>query len=179
MTSFKAPTKEELDRDFLWRIHKAVPGKGMIGVFNRSQYEDVLIVRVDHIVPEAVWRPRYAFINQFEKLLYDTGTTILKFYLHISKKEQKQRFQERLNDPAKNWKFSREDLAKRKQWDDYMVAYAEMLTQCSTDYAPWYVIPADQNWYRDLALARIIVGTLRTMNPQYPPAEDLTGIVIE
>ena len=179
VTSFKAPTKEELDRDFLWRIHKAVPGKGMIGVFNRSQYEDVLIVRVDNIVPEAVWRPRYAFINQFEKLLYDTGTTLLKFYLHISKKEQKQRFQERLDDPAKNWKFSREDLVKRKQWDDYMTAYGEMLTQCSTDHAPWYVIPADQNWYRDLALARIIVGTLREMNPQYPPAEDLTGVVIE
>ncbi len=179
VTSFKSPTKEELDRDFLWRIHKAVPGKGMIGVFNRSHYEDVLIVRVDNIVPETVWRPRYTFINQFEKLLHDTGTTILKFYLHISKDEQKKRFQERLDDPAKNWKFSHEDLEKRKQWDDYQVAYQEMLTQCSTAEAPWYVIPANQNWYRNLMVAQIMVETLRGMNPQYPQAEDLRGVVVE
>jgi len=179
VTSFKSPTKEELDRDFLWRIHKAVPGKGMIGVFNRSHYEDVLIVRVDNIVPETVWRPRYTFINQFEKLLHDTGTTILKFYLHISKEEQKKRFQERLDDPAKNWKFSHEDLEKRKQWGDYQAAYQEMLAQCSTAEAPWYVIPADQNWYRNLAVARIMVETLRGMDPQYPQAEDLRGVVVE
>lgn len=179
VTSFKAPTKEELDRDFLWRIHKAVPGKGLIGVFNRSHYEDVLIVRVDNLVPEVVWRPRYTFINQFERLLHDSGTVIRKFYLHITPDEQKKRFQERLDDPSKNWKFSHEDLEKRKQWADYMVAYEEMLTQCSTEYAPWYIIPANQNWYRNLAVARILVHTLREMNPQYPAAADLTGVVIE
>lgn len=179
VTPFKAPTKEELDRDFLWRIHKAVPGKGMIGVFNRSHYEDVLVVRVENMVPEGVWRPRYDFINQFEKLLYDTGTTILKFYLHISKEEQKKRFQERLDDPAKNWKFSHEDVEKRKQWELYMTAYEEMLSRCSTAYAPWYVIPANQNWYRNLTIARILVETLREMNPQYPQGEDLRDVVLE
>lgn len=179
VTPFKAPTKEELDRDFLWRIHKAVPGKGMIGVFNRSHYEDVLVVRVENMVPEGVWRPRYDFINQFEKLLYDTGTTILKFYLHISKEEQKKRFQERLDDPAKNWKFSHEDVEKRKQWELYMTAYEEMLSRCSTSYVPWYVIPANQNWYRNLTIARILVETLREMNPQYPQGEDLRDVVLE
>lgn len=179
VTPFKAPTKEELDRDFLWRIHEAVPGKGMIGVFNRSHYEDVLVVRVDELVPEVVWRPRYDFINQFEKLLHDTGTTILKFYLHISKEEQKKRFQERLDDPAKNWKFSHEDVAKRKQWEMYMTAYEEMLSRCSTAYAPWYVIPANQNWYRNLTIARIMVETLREMAPQYPQGEDLSDVVLE
>ncbi len=179
VTPFKAPTREELDHDFLWRIHKAVPGKGMIGVFNRSHYEDVLVVRVDNIVPEAVWRPRYDFINQFEKLLHDTGTTILKFYLHISKEEQKARFQERLDDPAKHWKFSHEDVEKRKQWEMYMTAYEEMLSHTSTPYAPWHVIPSNQNWYRKLTVARIIVETLREMNPQYPQSEDLSDVVLE
>jgi PPK2 family polyphosphate:nucleotide phosphotransferase len=179
VTPFKAPTREELDHDFLWRIHKAVPGRGMIGVFNRSHYEDVLVVRVDNIVPEAVWRPRYDFINQFEKLLHDTGTTILKFYLHISKEEQKARFQERLDDPAKHWKFSHEDVEKRKQWEMYMTAYEEMLSRTSTPYAPWHVIPSNQNWYRKLTVARIIVETLREMNPQYPQGEDLSDVVLE
>ncbi len=180
VTPFKAPSKEALAHDFLWRIHKAVPGKGMIGIFNRSHYEDVLVVRVHEIAPEAVWRPRYAQINQFEKLLTDTGTTILKFYLHISKEEQKERFQARLDDPTKHWKFSVDDLRKRKYWDDYMAAYEEMLRQCSTDWAPWYVIPADQKWYRNLAISRVIAQTLRDLNPQYPePGNDLTGIVVE
>lgn len=179
ITSFKVPSKEELDRDFLWRIHKAVPGKGMIGIFNRSHYEDVLVVRVHNIVPEAVWRPRYEHINQFEKLLSDSGTTILKFYLHISKEEQKERFQARLDDPSKHWKFSREDLEKRKLWDDYMAAYEDMLNYCTTDYAPWYVIPADQKWYRNLAITRVIVNALQQMNPQYPQNEDdLSNVVI-
>jgi PPK2 family polyphosphate:nucleotide phosphotransferase len=168
VASFKAPTQEELDHDYLWRIHKVVPGKGMIRVFNRSHYEDVLVVRVHNYVPESVWRPRFEQINQFEKLLTDTGTTILKFYLHISKDEQAKRFQERLDDPNKHWKFDAEDLEKRKFWDDYTVAFEEAISQCSTEYAPWYVIPANQNWYRNWAITRTIVETLREMNPQYP-----------
>jgi PPK2 family polyphosphate:nucleotide phosphotransferase len=180
VTSFKGPSKEELQHDFLWRIHKAVPSKGMIGVFNRSHYEDVLIVRVDKIIPESLWRPRYEQIKQFEHLLHSTGTTILKFYLHISKDEQKERFQARVDDPEKNWKFTFEDLEKRKQWDDYMVAYEEMLNQTTTTYAPWYVIPANQKWYRNLALMRAIVTTLRQLDPQYPsPEGDLTGTVVK
>ena len=152
---------------------------GMIGVFNRSHYEDVLVVRVHNIVPESVWRPRYEQINQFERLLVDTGTTVLKFYLHISKEEQRQRFQERLDDPQKQWKFSLEDVEKRRFWEDYMAAYGEMLTRCTTVAAPWHVIPADQKWYRNLAIARVIVGTLRGMNPRFPaPADDLAGVVV-
>ncbi len=179
VTSFKVPSKEEAAHDFLWRIHKAVPGQGMIGVFNRSHYEDVLVVRVHNYVPESVWRPRYEQINQFEKLLHDTGTRILKFFLHISKAEQKERFQSRLNEPSKNWKFSVEDLEKRKFWGDYMAAYEEMVQQCTTGYAPWHVIPANQKWYRNLVITRIIVETLREMNPQYPPPEDnIENVVI-
>lgn len=171
VASFKAPTPLELDHDYLWRIHAQAPPAGMIHIFNRSHYEDVLVVRVDKLAPETVWRPRYEQINQFEKLLADTGTRILKFYLHISKDEQKDRFQERLDDPAKHWKFSLEDLDKRKQWDDYQAAYEEAISRCSTAYAPWYVIPANQNWYRDLAVVRVIVDKLKQMNPQYPPEE--------
>jgi len=178
--SFKAPSKVELDHDFLWRVHTAVPAQGMIGVFNRSHYEDVLVVRVNNIVPESVWRPRYEHINQFEKLLHDTGTTILKFFLHISKEEQAERFQARLDDPKKHWKFSLEDLEKRKVWDDYMAAYEEMLNRCTTPWAPWYVIPADQKWYRNLAITRIIVDTLKELNPQYPEnQDDLSQVVIQ
>lgn len=177
--SFKVPSKAELAHDFLWRIHKAVPAKGMIGIFNRSHYEDVLVVRVHNIVPESVWRPRYEQINQFEKLLADTGTTILKFFLHISPEEQKERFQSRLDDPSKHWKFSVEDLEKRKYWHDYMAAYEEMLQQCSPPWAPWRVIPADQKWYRNLAVTRAIVDALNRMNPQYPPTEDdLSSVII-
>jgi PPK2 family polyphosphate:nucleotide phosphotransferase len=179
VASFKAPSKEELDHDFLWRIHKAVPATGMIGIFNRSHYEDVLVVRVHDMVPENVWRPRYDHINNFEKLLSDSGTTILKFYLHISKEEQKERFQSRLDDPSKHWKFSMEDLEKRKFWDDYIAAFQDMLNRCSTAYAPWYVIPADQKWYRNLSITRVIVQTLQEMDPQYPRSqEDLSQVVI-
>ncbi|MFZ0548014.1 MAG: polyphosphate kinase 2 family protein [Candidatus Promineifilaceae bacterium] len=179
VTSFKAPSKEDLQHDFLWRIHKAVPSKGLIGVFNRSHYEDVLIVRVDNIVPESVWRPRYQLIREFESLLHSTGTAILKFYLHISKEEQRERFQDRIDEPDKNWKFSFEDLEKRKQWEDYMAAYEEMLNETTTDYAPWYVIPADQKWYRNVALMRVIVGKLRELNLQYPTQEgNLSGVVV-
>jgi PPK2 family polyphosphate:nucleotide phosphotransferase len=180
VTSFKVPSKDELAHDFLWRIHKAVPGKGMIGVFNRSHYEDVLVVRVHNIVPEEIWRPRYDQINAFEKHLVETGTVILKFYLHISSDEQRERFQARLDNPDKNWKFSMEDLEKRKLWDDYMAAFNEMLKKTSTNYAPWYVIPSDQKWYRNLAITRVIVQSLERLDPQYPsPDVDLSGVVIE
>ncbi|RMG90428.1 MAG: polyphosphate kinase 2 family protein [Chloroflexi bacterium] len=180
VTSFKVPSKEELAHDFLWRIHKAVPGNGMIGIFNRSHYEDVLVVRVHNLVPESVWRPRYEQINQFEKMLTETGTTILKFYLHISKEEQKQRFQERVDNPEKHWKFSHDDLKKRALWDAYMAAYEEALNRCTTPWAPWYVIPADQKWYRNLAIARVIVDTIKQLDPQFPPPEgDLSQVVIE
>lgn len=180
VTSFKVPSKLELAHDFLWRVHLAVPATGMIGVFNRSHYEDVLVVRVHNLVPESVWRPRYEHINAFEKLLADTGTTIFKFYLHISKAEQKERFQARLDNPDKHWKFAVEDLEKRKLWNEYMAAAEEMLQRCNTRWAPWYVIPADQKWYRNLTITRTIVHTIRELNIQYPePEDDLTGIVIE
>lgn len=179
VTPFKAPTPDELAHDFLWRVHKAVPAAGMIGVFNRSHYEDVLAVRVLQLAPESVWRPRYRQINEFEKLLVDTGTTVLKFYLHISREEQKKRLQKRLDNPKKHWKFSLEDLEKRKLWDVTMAAYEEMLNQCTTDYAPWYAIPADQKWYRNLAVARVLVDALRKLDPQYPkPKDDLERVVV-
>lgn len=178
VTSFKKPSSEELAHDFLWRIHKAVPAAGMIGVFNRSHYEDVLVVRVDDIVPETIWRPRFEIINAFEKHLTNTGTTVLKFFLHISRKEQKERFQDRLKEPESHWKFDRDDLRKREQWDCYQEAFEEMLNECTTEHAPWYVIPADRKWYRNLAITRVIVDTLKQMNPQFPPAEDLTGVTI-
>jgi PPK2 family polyphosphate:nucleotide phosphotransferase len=177
--SFKVPTKHELARDFLWRVHKVVPARGMIGVFNRSHYEDVLVVRVHDLVPESVWRPRYAHINNFERLLHDGGTRILKFFLHISHAQQRKRFQARLDDPSKNWKFDVGDLDKRDEWDDYMVAFEEMLQQTSTEIAPWYVIPGNQKWYRNLAIMQVIVDTLREMNPQYPEVTaDLSQIKI-
>ncbi len=179
VVAFKRPTEEELSRDFLWRIHKAVPSRGKIGVFNRSHYEDVLVVRVHNIVPETVWKPRYEVINQFEKQLADSGTRIVKFFLHIARKEQKKRFQERLDIPAKRWKFDREDLAKRAFWDDYRKAFEDMLEKCSTPWAPWHVIPADQNWYRDYAVCRILLETLKDMNPQYPEPEDLSDVRID
>ncbi|MCA9053422.1 MAG: polyphosphate kinase 2 family protein, partial [Planctomycetaceae bacterium] len=148
--------------------------------FNRSHYEDVLIVRVDNLVPEKVWKARYEQINRFEAHLVETGTTVLKFYLHISKDEQKARFEERLDDPLKHWKFSLDDLAKRKQWDNYMAAYEDAISRCSQEHAPWYVIPANQNWYRDLLVARTIVHTLRNMNPDYPPPKsDFSGVTVE
>jgi len=180
VASFKAPSKKELAHDFLWRVHKEVPAKGMIGVFNRSQYEDVLIVRVDDLLPEEVWRPRYEMINDFERLLVGSGTSIIKIYLHISKEEQRDRFQARLDDHRKNWKFSLEDLEKRKQWDEYMIAYEEMLFKTTTKWAPWHVIPSDQKWYRNLAVVQLLVNKLRELNPQYPETkQDLTGVVIE
>jgi PPK2 family polyphosphate:nucleotide phosphotransferase len=179
VTCFKKPSDEELSRDYLWRIHKAVPPKGKIGVFNRSHYEDVLVVRVHNLVPEVIWKPRYRQINAFEEMLTASGTTILKFFLHISKKEQKQRFEERINMPEKRWKFDPADLEKRKFWDQYQAAFEDMLKECSTETAPWYVIPADQNWYRDYAVAGVIAQTLREMSPRFPDPPDVTGIVVE
>jgi PPK2 family polyphosphate:nucleotide phosphotransferase len=180
VTPFKSPSAEELDHDFLWRIHKAVPPAGMIGVFNRSHYEDVLIVRVERFVAENVWKRRYDQINDFERHLTETGTTLLKFYLHISRDEQKKRFQERLNDPKRQWKFSVEDLEKRSKWDDYMAAYDDVLERCTTDWAPWHVIPADQKWYRNLAIVRVLVDTLRGMDLKLPkPPENLAQLRID
>lgn len=159
--SFKVPTEEELAHDFLWRVHKVVPRKGMVGVFNRSHYEDVLVVRVHSLVPEPVWRARYDQINAFERLLADTGTIIVKCFLHISKEEQEKRLLAREEDVTKAWKLSAGDWRERAFWDDYMAAYEEALTRCSTDYAPWHIIPANRKWYRDLAISEVLVETLR------------------
>ncbi|MDX2076175.1 MAG: polyphosphate kinase 2 family protein [bacterium] len=179
VTSFKQPTEIELAHDFLWRVHQNTPQKGMIGVFNRSHYEDVLVVRVNGLVPESVWRKRYDHINHFEQLLADGGTRILKFYLNISKAEQKKQLQERLDDPTKHWKFSTADLPVRKQWDDYMGAFEDVFTYCNTNYAPWYIIPGNTRWYRTLTITKIIVETLEDMNPQYPqPEAGLDTVVI-
>jgi PPK2 family polyphosphate:nucleotide phosphotransferase len=179
VASFKAPSKEELDHDFLWRIHQEVPAKGYIGVFNRSHYEDVLVVRVDNLVPVSVWRERYDHINNFEKLLYDSGTRILKFYLHIDRDEQKERFQDRLDEPDKHWKFDIKDLAKREQWDAYMQAYEEVLTRCNTEYAPWHIVPANRKWYRNYVVMTAIVNAMRDMDLHFPEAQaGLDNIVI-
>jgi PPK2 family polyphosphate:nucleotide phosphotransferase len=169
--SFKAPSNEEAAHDFLWRYHQKTPPRGMIHIFNRSHYEDVLIVRVKDLVPESVWKPRYEAINQFEHALTLAGVTVLKFYLHISKDEQKRRLESRLADPDKRWKFSTNDLKERAYWDDYMAAFEDAINQCTTAHCPWYVIPANKKWYRNLVLARTIADTLEAMNPKFPPAE--------
>ena len=180
VTSFKVPSAEELAHDYLWRVHRHTPGKGEIGIFNRSHYEDVLVVRVHDFVPEKVWARRFDQINAFERLLADEGTTILKFFLWIDRDEQKARLQSRIDDPKKNWKFKLGDLAERNLWDDYVVAYEDVLTRCSTDQAPWYVIPANRNWFRNLAIADIVAATLEELDPRYPkPTEDLSKVVIE
>jgi PPK2 family polyphosphate:nucleotide phosphotransferase len=180
VSGFGVPTEEELAHDYLWRIHARTPGKGRIGIFNRSHYEDVLVVRVRELVPEEVWRKRYDQINAFEQALAESGTVILKFFLHISRDEQRDRFQKRLENPDKRWKFSLGDLDVRKQWDAYRAAYEEALSRCSTQEAPWFVIPADHKWYRDLALAEVVAETGRRLDPQYPPAdEDLLGVTID
>lgn len=177
--SFKQPSQEELDHDFLWRYHQKAPPRGMITIFNRSHYEDVLVVRVKELVPEAVWRPRYAAINDFERMLSENGTRIVKFYLHISRDEQKRRLQSRLDDPSKHWKFDKGDLRERERWDLYMAAFEEAISRCSTDHAPWYVVPANRKWYRNLVVTRIIADTLEAMAPAFPPPEPgLDGLVI-
>ncbi len=177
---FGKPTAAELDRDYLWRVHHHVPAKGEIVIFNRSHYEDVLVVRVENLVPEAEWRLRYAHICAFERMLAETGTTIVKFYLHISKDEQKRRLEARLADKSKHWKFRIGDLATRKKWDAYMEAFEEAISRTSTDYAPWYVVPANKKWYRDYVISAVLVETLKGLKMSYPPApEDLSGVVIE
>lgn len=179
VANFKVPTAEELDHDYLWRVHKQTPGKGEIVIFNRSHYEDVLVVRVHGLVPKEVWKRRYAQINAFERLLAEEGTTIFKFYLHISKEEQRQRLQSRLDDPSKHWKFNVGDLKERDLWDEYMKAYEAVLERTSTNYAPWYVVPADRKWYRDLVVAAILIQGLRKLDMHYPePKEDLSQVVI-
>jgi len=180
VTAFKAPNAVELDHDFLWRIYRSVPRKGEVGIFNRSHYEDVLIVRVHNLVPKKEWRSRYDRINAFEELLVDGGTRIVKVFLHNSKDEQRERLQARLDDPTKRWKFRREDVEERRLWDDYVRAYNDALTRCNTSRAPWYIVPADKKWYRNLVVSRILRQTLEEMDPQFPPPQaDLDGIVVE
>jgi PPK2 family polyphosphate:nucleotide phosphotransferase len=180
VTSFKVPSAEELAHDYLWRVHDVTPGNGEIGIFNRSHYEDVLVVRVHDLVPKANWSRRYKQINAFERLLAEEGTTILKFFLYIDRDEQKARFQDRLDDPTKRWKFRLGDLEERRRWDDYTAAYEDVLSRCSTEAAPWYVIPANRNWFRNLAVADILADTIEALDPRYPEStEDLSNVVID
>jgi PPK2 family polyphosphate:nucleotide phosphotransferase len=180
VVSFKRPTDEELDHDFLWRIHKACPARGEIGVFNRSHYEDVVIVRVHNLVHEKVWSRRYDQINTFEGILNANGTRILKFFLHISKDEQKQRLEARIQDPVKNWKMEPADLEERKHWDEYQEAYEAAITRCNTEDAPWHVIPADKKWFRNLAISSILIETLESMNLKPPKAKfDVSKLKVE
>jgi len=177
---FKQPSIEELDHDFLWRIHQAVPRRGNIGIFNRSHYEDVLIVRVRSLVPESEWRTRFDRINEFEQLLVDGGVTLVKCFLHISKEEQKERLQARLDNPDKRWKFSKGDLSERNLWDDYQRAYEDALTLCNTRHALWHIIPSDRKWYRNLCVSKILLETLERLNPQFPPPElKLDEVVVQ
>ena len=171
VVSFKAPAGRETQQDYLWRVHQVCPARGEIAIFNRSHYEDVLVVRVHDFVPEERWRKRYRHIREFERMLHDEGTTIVKVMLHISADEQRQRLQERVDDPTKRWKFRAGDLDDRKRWDDFQAAYDEALTETSTEWAPWYVVPADRNWVRDVAVAKILVHHLTELDPQYPEAD--------
>jgi len=180
VASFKKPTPEELDHDFLWRVHKQVAGKGEMVVFNRSHYEDVLVVRVHDLAAKEVWSKRYDHINDFERLLVDEGTTILKFFLHIDLNEQKERLQARLDEPDKRWKFNPDDLKERKLWPKYVKAYEETISKTSTDWAPWYIVPANRKWYRNLVVGTVIVEALADLNMRHPePQFDLADIKIE
>jgi len=177
---FGVPTDEERSHDYLWRIHQHAPADGRIGVFNRSHYEDVLVVRVKNFVDDKVWKKRYDHIAHFEQMLADEGTTIIKVFLNVSRDEQKERFQERLDRPDKNWKFRAGDLDDRALWPDYMDAYTDALERTSTDDAPWYVVPADRKWARNVCIARILRHHLEVVDPQYPAPEDgLDDIVID
>lgn len=169
VTPFKKPSVEESAHDFLWRIHKAVPAYGDIGIFNRSHYEDVLVVRVHDLVPKDVWSRRYEQINRFEAILHDNNVKIIKFFLHIGKDEQKKRFEQRIDDKTRQWKISEGDFAERKYWDDYTAAYEDALTKCSTPEAPWYIVPANKKWFRNLAVSHIAVETLEAMRMKFPP----------
>jgi PPK2 family polyphosphate:nucleotide phosphotransferase len=180
VTSFKQPTPQERGHDFLWRIHAACPRTGMIGIFNRSHYEDVLIARVHDLAPKKVWSRRYDLINNFEKELADEGTTILKFFLHISKDEQKKRLESRLADPNKHWKFDPNDLKERALWDEYQKAYEDAVENCSTASAPWVVVPADRKWFRNWVVSDVIVKTLKSLDMHFPePAPGLEKIRVE
>ncbi len=179
ITSFKVPTAEEAAHDFLWRVHKAVPPRGMIGIFNRSHYEDVLVVRVAKLKPKSVWSHRYDHINDFEKLLTYSGVKIVKLFLHISPKEQEERLLDRQNTPEKQWKFNPGDLEARTQWSEYMAAYDDVLERCSTEWAPWYVVPANHKWYRNLVVSEILVDALESLGLAYPkPVENIASYAI-
>jgi PPK2 family polyphosphate:nucleotide phosphotransferase len=169
VTSFKVPTAVEAAHDFLWRIHRAVPELGEVGIFNRSHYEDVLIVRVHKLVPKEAWSHRYDQINEFESILAENGVRLLKFFLHISKDEQRKRLLERIHDPARQWKISEADFHERKFWNDYTAAYEDAIGKCSTKHSPWFIIPSNKKWFRNLAVSHIIVETLDEMNPKFPP----------
>ena len=171
---FKVPSKKELDHDYLWRVHQHTPGKGEIVIFNRSHYEDVLVVRVHDLAPKEVWKKRYDHINEFERLLANEGTTIRKFFLHISKQEQAKRFLARLDRPQKRWKFNPDDLKEREYWGDYKAAFEDMLSKTSTAYAPWYVVPSDRKWYRNLVVASVVLETLKSLGMEFP--EEVTEI---
>ncbi len=168
VTGFKVPSKEEAAHDFLWRCHKATPAKGQVAIFNRSHYEDVLVVRVHNLVPKEVWSKRYEHINRFEKLLYDNATHVFKFYLHIDPEEQLKRFKQRIDDPARHWKISEGDYAERPYWDAYTEAFEEALSRCSTKHVPWFIIPANHKWFRNLAISRIVVEALASLHMQFP-----------
>ena len=174
---FKKPTAEDLDHDFLWRVHRETPPRGHVTVFNRSHYEDVLVVRVHKLAPKETWSARYELINDFEKLLSTSDTTVIKFFLYISKEEQLERFKTRLEDPARHWKISDSDYAEREYWDDYVAAYEDMMEKCSTKHSPWYVIPSNQKWFRNLAVSQIICDTMEDIKMQFPkPAVDIATI---
>ncbi|MDQ6630131.1 MAG: polyphosphate kinase 2 family protein [Verrucomicrobiota bacterium] len=178
-TSFKAPSREEAAHDFLWRIYHSVPRFGNIGIFNRSHYEEVLIVRVLGLQPKEIWQKRYEQINAFEKLLTDNNVILVKFFLHISKEEQAERLQARLDDPTKNWKFESGDLKMRERWNDFQKAYEDILNKCSTSFAPWHLIPADRKWYRDFIVAQTVLHALEKLKMKWPKArEDLSKIKI-
>ena len=180
VAGFKAPNSTELAHDFLWRVHQVVPQRGEIGIFNRSHYEDVLVVRVEELVPKQVWKKRYGAINAFEQHLANEGTTVVKCFLHISREEQAKRFRERLEDPTKNWKFSPDDLAKRAKWDDYMAAYRAALERTSTKQAPWHVVPADHKWVRDAVVTEVVTQTLEGLGLQWPElAPEIKALVVD
>ena len=168
VTSFKSPSVEELRHDYLWRVHASVPARGTIGIFNRSQYEDLLVVRVHQLAPEAVWQRRYEQINAFEKILVENDVHILKFFLHIDSDEQEKRLRDRLSDPRKNWKASAADFRERNYWVEYQRAYEDVLTKCDSAYAPWHIIPANHKWFRNYAIAKVIVRTLESFRMRYP-----------
>lgn len=180
VVSFKVPSAEELDHDFLWRIHHRVPRLGNIGIFNRSHYEDVLVVRVHGLVAEEVWSRRYDQINAFERILTENRTVILKCFLHISRDEQRKRLQARIDQVEDHWKFNPQDLKERRRWDEYQAAYEAALTRCNTEHAPWHIVPADKKWYRNLLVSNLLRQTLERLDPQFPPANvDFQSLVVE